>query len=152
MPVGKAGTLGARTDALPPLCSTQDPQISLQQYPASHPAGSIPLPFYLPTENNPLLTLFPPFPPLCSWHGMAGEGEGISQRPYKSLTRWLLIPPALTYLALMPSAISPAAPHKSHLIVLAVNQDIPYQFRLTPMSWREQWLQLLSTSVLGYEL
>ena len=66
---------------------------------------------------------------------MAGEGAGTSQKPYKSLMRWLLIPPALTYLALTLSASSPAAPRQPDLVALAVDQQVPHQ--LTPMSWRE---------------
>lgn len=47
---------------------------------------------------------------------------------------------------------SPAASHQLLLIVLVVNQQVPHQHGLTPVSWREQRLRLLSASVLGYKL
>lgn len=90
---------------LSPLLAPRMTHKSLfQQYPASHPAGREFFLYYLPAARNSLLTFPPSFFPLCSCPGIAGEGAGTCQKPYKSLMRWVLIPPALTCLALAFSA------------------------------------------------
>lgn len=106
MPVGKAATLGARTDALSSLCSRQDPQISSSNTQRVTLQGPSPFPSTPHCKkSSPHLLSTLPSSLLLTWHGRRGSRD----KP-ETLQEPNEIPPALTL-----SASGPAAPHRPHL-------------------------------------
>lgn len=146
--MGKSGSWGAGTDALSPLGSTHDPKISLPAIPSESSCRERILSLLPPCckKFSPHLSSILPSSLLLPWYSRRGSRDmpETLQEPDE-----MVADPSSTDLSGLGVFGSSAAPQQLLLIALAVNQQVPHQHRLSMVSWREQWLWLLSASVLG---